>query len=387
MVLTREGAGRAGSTRGVCPDSGDGWYLRAKGGRDPLTGRRIQVTKRGFRTAGDAGRARTELLASANGASVVVARRSASPLTVGELLDRYLDGLDADGRLSAKTRFDYRKNANVYVRPILGDRPVRDITPEVVLAWQRSLARNGGSRTGKPLAANTIRLARAPLAGAFKLALGSGLVPSNPMVGTPRPTPTRTVPRHWTPEQACTFVGFLEGDRTYKVWAILLGAGLCIGELVALRWPNVDLDRRHVRIVEFASTLGYGVVASAGKSRDAVRTIDLDDGLVRVLRLQRQLQADERAATARRARSRPRFHQARRRPVPPAMAVTPARHHHRRAGFAPPHRPRPPPHERHPHAGQRRRAQGRRGAPRPRRPNAVHQPLQPRHADHAAGGR
>ena len=78
----------------------------------------------------------------------------------------------------------------------------------------------------------------------------------------------------------------MEGDRLYPLWAFLLSSGLRIGELVWLRWPNVDLDRRRVHVVEFASTLGYDLLPSTGKSRDAVRTIDLDDGLVRVLRLQ-----------------------------------------------------------------------------------------------------
>jgi integrase len=90
----------------------------------------------------------------------------------------------------------------------------------------------------------------------------------------------------------------MEDDRTYPVWAFLLSAGLRIGELVALRWPNVDLDARVVRVVEFSSTTGYEVVASAGKSRDAIRTIDLDDQLVAILRDQRKRQAEERLAAS-----------------------------------------------------------------------------------------
>jgi hypothetical protein len=46
---------------GVYAD-GKGWYFKATVGCDPLTGRRSQVTKRGFRTAAEAGRARKELL-------------------------------------------------------------------------------------------------------------------------------------------------------------------------------------------------------------------------------------------------------------------------------------------------------------------------------------
>jgi len=85
----------------------------------------------------------------------------------------------------------------------------------------------------------------------------------------------------------------MEKDRTWPIWAFLLGSGLRIGELVWLRWPSVDLDRRWVRVVDFASTLGHDLVPSMGKSHDAVRTIELDAGLVDVLRRQQQQQADE----------------------------------------------------------------------------------------------
>lgn len=279
---------------GVYADGKGGWYFKATVGRDPLTGRRSQVTKRGFRTATEAGRARKELL----GGERTAARPSSSAMTVDALLDLYLDGLDADERLSVKTRYDYRKNAESYVRPLLGARRLRDVTPETILEWQRRLTKGGGVKNGRPLAPNTIRLARAPLAGAFKLAVRSGLVVVNPLTSTPRPTRQRTIPRHWSPEEARTFLGFMETDRTFPIWAFLLSAGLRIGELVSLRWPNVDLEARLVRVVEFSSTIGYEVVASSGKSRDAIRTIDLDDQLVRILRDQRKRQAEERLASA-----------------------------------------------------------------------------------------
>ncbi len=51
-----------------------------------------------------------------------------------------------------------------------------------------------------------------------------------------------------------------------------------------------------MHVVDFVSALGYDLVSSSGKSRDAVRSIELDNGLVRVLRSQRKLQAQERLA-------------------------------------------------------------------------------------------
>lgn len=175
---------------------------------------------------------------------------------------------------------------------------MRDLTPDAIVAWQRALAKKGGTKNGKPLAANTIRLARSPLSGALKLAAAMGIVAINPVAAVPRPRPARSVPKHWSPEQAREFLSLMEGDRTYPLWAFLLGSGLRIGELVWLRWPNVDLRRRRVHVVEFVSTLGHDLQPSHGKSRDAVRSIELDDGLISVLRLQRTAQAKEALASA-----------------------------------------------------------------------------------------
>lgn len=273
---------------GVYQDAKGGWYFKATLGRDPLTGRRVQVTKRGFTTAMAAAKARRELMEEGRSARVPTA------LTVDELLDLYLDGLDADGRLSAKTRFDYRNSAESYVRPLLGTRRVRDVTPEVVLAWQRALNEGKASKRGKPLSANTVRLARAPLAGAFKLAVSSGVVTRSPVESTPRPRPKRSIPRHWAPEEARSFLESQEGDPLRPVWAFLLGSGVRIGELVWLRWSNVDLKNGLVRVVDFASTLGYDLAPSNGKSRDAVRTVDIDPGLINVLKRQRTRQSEDR---------------------------------------------------------------------------------------------
>jgi integrase len=274
---------------GVYRAANGSWYFKATVGREPLTAKRIQVTKRGFTTATAAARARRELLEDLSAGPAV----AAGSLTVNQLLDLYLDGLDADDRLSPKTRFDYRRNANAYVRPWVGRRRARDLTPELLLAWQRELSQRGGTKNGKPLSANSVRLARASLAGAVKLGVSRGLLRANPLTSVPRPKAKRSVPRHWNPDEARAFLRNQEADRLYPLWAFLLGSGVRIGELVWLRWPNVDLEERRVRIVDFATALGWDLVASAGKSATAVRTVDLDDGTVRLLRRQQQVQRFE----------------------------------------------------------------------------------------------
>lgn len=259
---------------GVYKDARGKWYFKVTLGYDPLTRKRVQVTKRGFTTATAASTARRKYLEKASGQIVV---SGTSDLTVDGLLDAYLDGIDADGKLARKTCFDYRNHADSYVRPWLGKKRLKEITPEVVLTWQRRLAECGGTKKGTPLSASTIRLARAPLSGAFRMAVTTGLVPFNPLTSTPGAKRRKSIPKHWSPEQAREFLRAMEGDRDYVLWAFLMNAGMRIGELVWLRWRNIDLQRGFVRVVEFCSTLGWEVVESDGKSTDAVRTIDLDD--------------------------------------------------------------------------------------------------------------
>ena len=289
--------------QGVYQDKRGKWYFKVTVGHDPLTGKRDQITRRGFATMAEAARERREVLGKVDRGQFVP---SSAGFKVDELLDLYLDGIDADKNLALKTRFDYRQYAADYIRPYIGDRRVRDVTPEVLLAWQRKLLKEGGAKRKKgkdgkpgepkPLAANTVNRVRAPLSGAFKLAVLTGTIPTNPLVQTPRPKPQRKIPKYWSPEEARRFLALMEGDRTWPIWAFLLGSGLRIGELVSLRWPSVDLKNRRVRIVDFVSTLGYDMMPSVGKSRDAIRTIDLDDGLADVLRKQKALQATEHRA-------------------------------------------------------------------------------------------
>lgn len=272
---------------GVYDDGRGGWYYKLSLGRDPATGRRVQVTKRGFRSAGEAARARKAHQGSSARGPVPAA------LTVNDLLDLYLDGLDADGRLSAKTRFDYRKNADSYVRPFLGEKRVGEVTSEAVVAWQRHLMQCGGAKNGKPLAVNTVRLARVPLVGAFRMAVDDGVITASPVRAGTRPRSTRRIPKHWTPEEARQFLHLEEPDRLYPVWAFMLVSGVRIGELVSMRWTNIDLRRRQARVVEFVSTLGWDLVTSSGKSATAVRTVDLDENLVRILERQYDAQRVE----------------------------------------------------------------------------------------------
>ena len=278
---------------GVHRTKNGSWYFKARSHRDPVTGKWRQVTRRGFATAADALLARQRFMDEVAKRRATVASAGFDPtLTVGELVDRYLDEAEAMDRLAPKTLFDYRNYADSYIGPYLGDRVAGEVEPRDVIEWQVTLSQSGARKRAGGLSSNTIRLARAPLNAAYRFAIENGLVARNPVTEAKPPAKTRSTPAHWTPEQAREFLTWHEGDRLYPVWAFMLSTGLRIGELVWLRWSDIDEPARRVHVRRFASTLGYEVAESSGKSTDAVRTIDIDYHLVDVLDRQRTAQLD-----------------------------------------------------------------------------------------------
>lgn len=200
----------------------------------------------------------------------------------------------------------------------------------------------------------------------MKLAIELGVIAVDPLVAACPPRARRSIPRHWTPEQARDFLGLMEGDRTYPIWAFFLGSGLRIGELVWLRWGNVDLQRRRAHVVEFVSAL--------------------DDGRVRVLRAQRRLQAENRLAAPNYVESDHVFIRPTGGPYHPADLSKLLGRMTVEAGFATAHGARTAPHERLADARQWRSSQG-------RPPSALAMPTRPcsrtsqlRDADHATRG-
>ncbi len=144
-------------TQGDYRDQKGGWYFKARTTKDPDTGKWKQITHRGFKAASDAARARQKLLDQPTPLTT-----SGTILTVTEPVSDFLDQCEETQRLSIKTLFDYRHYLSDYITPWIGSTPISDLDPQAIVAWQRQLAKSGGTKNGSPLAPNTIRLARAP---------------------------------------------------------------------------------------------------------------------------------------------------------------------------------------------------------------------------------
>jgi integrase len=90
------------------------------------------------------------------------------------------------------------------------------------------------------------------------------------------------------------FLRHVEGSRLESVWRLAAMTGMRRGELLGLRWRDVDLQRARLSVRQAVVAVGYDVIESTPKSHNA-RTIDLDAETVEKLCRHRRAQDEERA--------------------------------------------------------------------------------------------
>ena len=183
----------------------------------------------------------------------------------------WLDGL----RLAPGTMPGYRGNVRNHVTPYIGRLPLASLTSTRLTALYRELEESGhrdrkGERTGGPLSARTVRKVATMLGAALEAALNDEvpLIARNPAVRSKPPTAKEAEAnapemQPWTAEQLRRFLaGRRTASRFYALWFVLAHTGMRRGEVLALRWRDVDLDagtisvRRSVGIVRVKGKKG-----------------------------------------------------------------------------------------------------------------------------------
>jgi len=165
---------------------------------------------------------------------------AASTITVGLLLDRWLDEAVAL-TVRPRTLASYTYVVRVHLRPALGDVPLASLTAQHVQGFLNAKAAAG-------LAPRTVGYLRGVLRQALGFAERMDLVGRNvARLARPPRAPRRQV-NPLTIEQARTFRAAIAGDRLEALYLVAVGCGLRQGEILGLRWGDVDLEGRTLSV-------------------------------------------------------------------------------------------------------------------------------------------
>lgn len=232
---------------------------------------------------------------------------SAEPMTYGEFLtERWLPSL-LNTELRETTLGGYSRHVRVYLVPQLGGIRLDRITGADLAAFYGRLRIEGAK--GKPLAGNTVARIHATVSRSMKDAVDFGLRNTNPAGDIHRnahpkqTSPKRARLRYWTADQLGAFLGHVQAQepRFYPLARLAAYTGMRRGEVVGLRWQDVDLDAGHLSVRHTITAVdnpnGGGMKLIHGEPKSGKgRRVDLDAETVAVLRSWKAQQAQDRLA-------------------------------------------------------------------------------------------
>jgi integrase len=269
------------------------WYVVVELGRD-ATGRRRQKWHGGYHTRREAEAARAKLVNEVNTGIYA----TPSKVTLDEwIADSWLPTMRS--QVKESTWDGYDRMLRLHVIPALGQRPLHQLTPTHLNNLYADLIEFGSHRgKGNGLNAKTVRHVHTTFHKVLADAIDAGLLSVNPADRAKPPRLRATRPaemKFWDAEQLRTFLIQLGTDRLQAAWHLAAMTGMRRGEVLGLRWQDIDFDAARLAVRQTLVSVRYEIKSSTPKTHQA-RTIDLDAGTVHQLRDHRSRQSSEPAA-------------------------------------------------------------------------------------------
>jgi integrase len=170
---------------------------------------------------------------------------------------------------------------------VLGNVRLARLTPDIVQKYMKDKRESG-------LSARTVQYHHAVLRRGLCMAERWDLVGRNVARLVTPPTVRREEVRPPTVDQARWFMEVLGNDRLRALYVVALSLGLRQGEILGLRWEDVDLEEELLTVRRSLQRYDNGYHLDETKTRKSRRTLPIPSSLVKELRTHRVRQLQER---------------------------------------------------------------------------------------------
>lgn len=187
------------------------------------------------------------------------------------------------------------KNSN------LGKTPLKKINAILLQSFINEKSQNGRADGSGSLKRSSVKHIYNVLYGSLEQAMKNNMISFNPCKAIVLPKNDKKEILYFTPEQADQFLESVKGSKYYLLYALVLVTGLRLGEVIALRWENVDLEEKRISvklntvIVSKEQQLEKGVLHSelilqTPKTKKSLRTLYIEEPIVSMLKVLRETQ-------------------------------------------------------------------------------------------------
>ena len=254
--------------------NGVSYEITVEGERDLYTGKRNRVFKTIKGSKKEATAVMHQMMADMDRGIAV----RKSPKKIAEWLDEWLELYLPN--VEETTRIGYKSKINCYLKPALGDIYVQSLRTDHVQKMVNNMVAKG-------LSAKNIRDTYNNINAAMKKAVVLRIVPYNPCEGVTLPKLKRYKAKVYNVQMIHHLLDIAEGTDMYLPILLCVTLGLRRGELLALRWDNVDFKNKVLKIRSNMVRGEKDYVIKAPKSEAGVRDISLGDEVLAVLQKER----------------------------------------------------------------------------------------------------
>lgn len=262
------------------------WEIKFDLGTDPLTGKRLT---RYHSFKGTKREAEAELTRLKAGADRYV---DPSKVTLGQFIDRWETW--AATQVAPKTLERYKELAALHVRPHLGAALIQKLRPLNFAELYGKLQR--AKPEGSGLAPRTVGHVHRLLHRQFSHAAKWGVISVNPVAEAEPPRVPGSEIEILSPVEIRQVLDALRGRSLYPVAVVALATGMRRGEILALRWGDVDLDAGQIRVERSLEQTAAGLRFKEPKTRAGRRTVSIPQTIVAELRDHWRAQQETRLA-------------------------------------------------------------------------------------------
>lgn len=249
------------------------YEITVEGERDLLTGKRNRI----FKTVDSKKEAKAVMRQMIVDMERGIAVRK-SPKKIAEWLDEWLELYLPN--IEETTRIGYKTKIKNYIKPALGDIYLQSLRAEHVQKMVNDMIARG-------LSPKNIRDTYNNINAAMKKAVILRMIPFNPCEGVVLPKLKRYKAKVYDLEMIHRLLDVAEGTDMYLPILLCVTAGLRRGELLALRWDNIDFNNS---ILQVRSNMVRGekdYIIKAPKSEAGIRDIRLGNEVMAVLKEER----------------------------------------------------------------------------------------------------
>lgn len=251
----------SGNVRERKTKNGIVYQITIEGGTDPITGERVREYKTFKGTRRQAEAEKDRLVAAVSGGNYVV---NTSAMQLSSWMYQWLTLYCTN--LSVTTASNYEGQIQRYLDPILGKIPLRVLQNSHIQSWINKLQADG-------LSAKTIRNVYMNLNAALKKAKTLRMINDNPCEGTVLPKREKIRYNIYTAEEINAMLEAAKCTDMYFPLLLESMSGLRRGELLALRWADIELENKVMHIHRNRVYADGKVVEKRPKTESSIRDI------------------------------------------------------------------------------------------------------------------